>query len=473
MDRVPPDPPEPPDRDASPTPTPMELSLPMFSQGMKRRNEDLQSTTEPPKKIHPNPTQSLPLTPNESLYVHPSVSDTQKTYSEQDNGPFIVHVSVAEASPSSGVTIRPIIFGQLLSKNRIKNIKNDGIKKVGRNRLSVEFKTSKDANDFIDNPILPLHKYTPSIPNYNITRMGLIKGIPTDFSMDELVESLIIPEHCGVVLKARRLNRKQMVNGNSTWIPSQSVVLTFKGQSLPNRVFSFHTSIPVETYQLPTIQCHNCCRFGHIKAQCRSNPRCYRCAQPHLGESCVVSEDKSTCMYCSGNHFAINKYCPEQQRQKSIKSKMSQDCISFQEASQLFPSPRRSYADSSRISIATPSSHPPPHPQIPSLTQSYRKTVSLSPHPYPQPGKGYDRLAHQAISGSLPSSLPNGCAILNPSQPPEVSPNDDCLDLLWLLVINILSKFNDVPLPPNVAAKIMPLLQNLTKNDSEHLSVEH
>lgn len=478
MDRVPPDPPDPPDptniSERESFPIAMESSPPVFSQlGTKRRIEAPASPSVPQKKTLSNLTQSFVPTPNDSLFIHPSISDTQKAYSVLDKGPFIVHVSRNESSPSSGTTIRPIIFGQLLSKNKVKNIVNDGVKKIGRNRISVEFKSFKDANDFIINPLLDLYKYTSSIPNYNITRMGLIRGIPIELSMDELVESLSIPEHCGIVLKARRLNRKLVVEGNSSWIPSQTVVLTFKGQSLPEKIFSYYTSIPVESYLLPTIQCNNCCRFGHIKLQCRSNPRCYRCAQPHLGESCDVGEDKSTCLYCSGNHFAINKSCPEQLRQKSIKIKMSQDCISFQEASALFPSSRRSYADTSKSVMSHHSSVPQSYPSVPASSHSYKKTVALPPRPRPVSGRGYDREAHQAISGSLPSSLPNGCAFINSSESSEASPNEDCLDLLWLLVINILSKFSDVPLPPNVAPKIMPLLHLLTKNGPEHFTVEH
>ncbi|CAH2090165.1 unnamed protein product [Euphydryas editha] len=203
-------------------------------------------------------------------------------------------------------------------------------------------------------------KYKASVPTYNITRIGLIKGIPVDWSMEELVESLELPSGCGAVMKARRLNRKNIQEGSVSWIPTQSVVLTFRGQILPNRVFSFHTSLPVETYKFPTIQCLNCCRFGHIKSQCRFKPRCYKCSQEHSGDSCDVTKENVTCLHCSGRHFTTQKDCPEYLRQIKINTDMSQDNISYMEASSGYPPVRRSYAEMAKEMFTPPHIFLPP-----------------------------------------------------------------------------------------------------------------
>ncbi|CAF4946449.1 unnamed protein product [Pieris macdunnoughi] len=84
--------------------------------------------------------------------------------------------------------------------------------------------------------------------------MGLVRGGPADWSMQEFVETLEIPEGFDIVLKDRRLNRKINSNGQITWTPTQTVVLTFHRQTLMERVLSCHNSLSVETYQLPTIQ---------------------------------------------------------------------------------------------------------------------------------------------------------------------------------------------------------------------------
>lgn len=477
MDREPPEPPDPSDGDLSPLQ--MELSPPIFTLNATKRRLDIddESQPEPSKKTiteQPDHTPSVSIQSSDSktIYTHPLLSEMPKMYLQHDKGPFIVHISRQETTPSSGTTIRPIIFGQFLKKNNINNIVEGGIKKIGRNRISVEFKTGKDANEFIKNSVLSLYKYEAVIPNYNVTRLGLVRGIPTELTMEELVEAMTTPDHCGVVLKARRLNRKQVENGVPSWIPTQTVVLTFLGQCLPTRIFLYYTSIIVEAYQLPTIQCNNCCRFGHIKTQCRSQPRCYRCAQSHPGENCTVTADKATCLHCSGTHFATNRNCLEHSRQKSIKIRMTQDNISFQEAAALFPSVKRSFAEVSNVSNTSSSSYSAKQTASTSLSQSYRKTVFTTPRRPSSLGKSFDREAHNNIIRNCPSTLPNGCALDSSSNTEDDSPNDECLDLLWLLVINILKKFSDVPIPPNVAPKILPLLSLLTKHGPENCSVE-
>ncbi|XP_045445751.1 uncharacterized protein LOC123653814 [Melitaea cinxia] len=275
----------------------------------------------------------------QTVHVHPSFSEAPMSYAEDDKGPFIVHVSREVSDPASGTTIRAIKFGQFLHTNKIKSVVNDGVKNVGRNKISVQFTSAEAANSFLSNPVLDLCKYKTTVPTYNITRIGLVKGVPVDWSMQELVESLELPSGCGQVMKARRLNRKTISEGTVTWIPTQSVVLTFRGQMLPEKIYSYHTSLPVEIYKFPTIQCLICCRYSHIKTQCRSKPRCYKCAQPHTGESCEVSEDNATCLHCSGKHFTINKSCPEFSRQQSIKVIMAQESISYLEASSRIPLP--------------------------------------------------------------------------------------------------------------------------------------
>ncbi|KAJ0174214.1 hypothetical protein K1T71_010360 [Dendrolimus kikuchii] len=47
------------------------------------------------------------------------------------------------------------------------------------------------------------------------------------------------------------------------------------------------------TYQLPTIQCFTCCRFGHVSDKCRSKPRCYKCGQLHSGNTCSVAPENA------------------------------------------------------------------------------------------------------------------------------------------------------------------------------------
>ncbi|KOB70054.1 reverse transcriptase, partial [Operophtera brumata] len=323
---LPPDPPDPPD---GPTPTSSSQDVTRPNPKSKRKAQDLPSSadsTATASKVQAKPTEIDEAPTHASIqttWLHPILVIGVKEYSAIDKGPFIVQVSREVPDVSAGTTIRPIKFGQFLSNHKIANICSDGIKSVGRNRVSVEFRTATDANKFLEKTeLLSQYKYVADIPTYNITRMGLVRNVPVDMSVEEFAENLEVPSGCGYVIKARRLNRKSVEDGKSSWVPTQAVVLTFRGQILPQRVFSFHTSLPVEIYQLPTIQCQNCCRFGHVKAQCRSKPRCYKCTKDHTGEGCDKTEAQAFCLHCNGNHFANSRSCPELERQRSIKAFM-------------------------------------------------------------------------------------------------------------------------------------------------------
>lgn len=472
MDPPTPDPPDPPD----PTTTMDTSSEPwqLVSNSNKRRLVDENQSVSQSISKKTIITPELASASIQNVFISNTIVIGIKAYTSTDKGPFLVHISRTEPDPSAGTTIRPIKFGQFLVHNKVQNICPDGVKKVGRNKLSVEFRSAADANKFLDNPVLTMCKYEASIPSYNITKMGIVRQIPVDLSMDEFVESLELPIGCGEVLKARRLNRKSIDEGKISWVPTQTVVLTFHGQFLPSKIFSFHTSLPVEIYHYPTIQCLSCCRFGHIKAQCRSKPRCYRCAQPHTGDSCSVEECKATCLYCSGQHFASNKNCPEQGRQRSIKLLMSQEGVSYEDASNQCPKTNRSFAEVAQdmYSNPFPTYQAPTRPPIPNYitsnqSGSYRKTLPTPPRPRALPEKSYDREAHQAIVGNIPSSLPNGCALLN-DQPPAVSQEEGLLDLLLTLIINIISRQNSI-IPSNVAQKLMSAIALSSNNNGSNV----
>ncbi|CAH3863488.1 unnamed protein product [Pieris brassicae] len=83
----------------------------------------------------------------------------------------------------------------------------------------------------------------------------------------------------------------------------------------------------------------------------------------------------------------------------------------------------------SSISLSRPITIPS---QVSPKTTSYRKTVFLPPSCKPTLGRSYEKVANEAITSNLPSSLSNGCALSAPSPiNNEVSPNDNLLDCLY------------------------------------------
>lgn len=414
----------------------------------------------------------LPIPSVQSTYVSPEFTSRKNKYEDSD-APFLVHVSKKENEPSSGVSLRPIHFGYFLSKNNIKNVLADGVKHVGRNRISVEFKSATDANSFLELPTLTQYNYEAVIPSYNITRMGIIRNMPTEWSLEEIVEELnsdLPLRGLGKIVRARRLNRKvRNDDGTPSWVPTQSVVLTFSGQRLPEYVYGFFNSIPVETYLLPTIQCNKCCRFGHVKSQCRSKPRCFICSQPHEGEAC--DKTSPTCLFCSGSHRANDQTCPEFDRQKKIKYVMSTENKSYQEASARYPrTGMRSYSGTTSKVPTIVCSSQASSPRIPQKT-SYRKTV-FTPRRTSTPASspGYDRRAHQRLTESPSSSLSNGCAISNTT----ISTSDSSMPKVNEVssVLNFFSRLSEVDLPNNLREKLTQLLFSLPDGSSHYSAME-
>lgn len=375
-----------------------------------------------PTNVHqyqPAPSQaSQSQSPNNPANPsHPTMQIGRTIYEAYDIGPFVVH---AQKVPSDKdiPSLHPVQFGYFLKQNSIKNIINGSIKRIGRNRISISFSDYKYANEFINNPCLTRNNFKAFIPSFNVTRMGLVRGVPAEWTPEEIMDNISLPVGSGKLIKVRRLNYKVRNSTPPEWKPSQTVVLTFDGQALPKHVFVCYNALPVELYSYPTIQCYSCCRFGHTKTKCNSRPRCYKCGQGHTGDTCTIEDDSAYCCLCSGLHFATNRKCPEYERQTKIKLYMAQRCVSYAEANKAHEPVSKSFADIVKLSNMQNTSHSPlsptspSSPSIPSYSRSYRKTVFTKPTS-PKPKRlGYNKTEHFNLIKDYDAPPPhNGVAL--------------------------------------------------------------
>lgn len=396
-----------------------------------------------PNPSPPAPSSSTPFTPV-----------TRAQYESTDNAPYIVHVQRLTESPNDSTTLHPIIFGKFLKRNAIYNIVNGSVKRIGRNRVSIAFSNHIDANAFIKHDSLNSNNLKAFIPTYNVSRMGVIRGVPTDLSPEEMMECTTVPSGCGKILKLRRINFKEIVNGAPVWKPTQTVVVTFDGQVLPNRIYMCYTALIVQLYTYPTIQCYNCCRFGHTKLQCRSKPRCFKCGREHSGDSCDIDEECISCCSCGGIHFATSKSCPEYTRQQKIKFSMAEKCISYAEASRIHPPLSRSYAEMLATAKDQNTQSEKAHKLNHVTPSSYRKTVFLTPRSPPKLAKGYDQKTHINLTSTPSPTLSNGCA-LNEGRTEDRQLNiSDVIALLKSLI-------QSNTIEPSNAAKIIDIISIL------------
>lgn len=391
-----------------------------------------------------------------------AASTGRTRYVESDCAPYVVHVQKIPTSNDERPTLHPLAFGKFLKKGNFKNIINGSVKRLGRNKISLSFSTVPDVNSFLTNSSLLTQNLKAFIPTFNITRMGLVRGVPAEWSPEEVMENITVPIGCGPIVKIRRLNYKTFIDNTPTWKPSQTIVITFDGQVLPKRIFICYNSLPVDLYIYPTVQCYSCCRFGHTKNVCKSKPRCFKCGREHTGDSCSVSSDEASCCLCTGYHYANSQTCPEYARQKNIKLYMAQNCVSYSEAAKLHPPVSKSFVDT----FVTPEntfSHNNNKlynkPNLPS-SSSYKKTVFLKPRSPTKPVYGYDKAAHNALINDNAIPQPkNGCALENKEKQTidQVLPSDFITALFELL-----SQFNLTP--SNAAPLVNKISHNIIHN---------
>ncbi|CAK1580392.1 unnamed protein product [Parnassius mnemosyne] len=147
---------------------------------------------------------------NTSINGDNAKTDSQKfqslrPYNSTDSGPFIVHVQVKEDSPNSDKTLNAISFGHFLKKLNIQNIVNGGLKRIGRNRITIEFSKFIDANLFLENPSVN-DKYKTFIPSFHVSRMGVIKGVPKDWTPEDIISELSTYPNTIPILKILQWN---------------------------------------------------------------------------------------------------------------------------------------------------------------------------------------------------------------------------------------------------------------------------
>ncbi|XP_073946918.1 uncharacterized protein [Choristoneura fumiferana] len=418
------------------------------------------------------PPSEVSQSPNNPVNAsHPPVSIGRSLYEAYDIGPFVVHVQKI-ATDKEIPSLHPVQFGYFLKQSSIKNIINGSIKRIGRNRISLSFSEYKYANDFINNPCLARNNFKSFIPSFNVTRMGLVRGVPAEWSPEEILDNISLPVGSGKIIKIRRLNYKVRNSTPPEWKPSQTIVITFDGQALPKHVFVCYNALPVELYSYPTIQCYSCCRFGHTKTKCNSRPRCYKCGQGHTGDTCDIEDDSAYCCLCSGLHFATNRKCPEYERQTKIKLYMAQRCVSYTEANKAHEPVSKSFADivklsnlqntpNSPVSPASPSS-----PSIPSYSRSYRKTTFAKPSS-PRPKRlGYNKREHFNLIKDYDAPPPSNGVALNGN-----SNNSETMfsisDVIQLLTeIKSISNSNQ----NNVTEQRRPTIDSLTQLKSSYAS---
>lgn len=269
---------------------------------------------------------SMSTSTNNTIQDKTSQITKNLTYRDTDIGPYIVVIQATGNEKHIG-NYHPMAIGEMLLTTKVEGISK--IKRQGINKVAIEFKTPQHANNFLNNKEIMDKGYEMFIPTNMVTCKGIARGIFPGLSEEKIIKHVKSKRE---VIGVRRFNRRNVnASGKVEYIPTSTIMLTFRGKIMPRFVEILYNDVEIHTYISPVVMCMKCLRFGHTKKQCRSkNERCAKCAEQHLTENCDTLEVK--CYHCNDNHMATDKACKEQQRQKRIKEIMVFENISFFEA---------------------------------------------------------------------------------------------------------------------------------------------
>ena len=126
---------------------------------------------------------------------------------------------------------------------------------------------------------------------------GFAMGVITVPDLSDVEEDDILEElRDQGVQKVRRLVRKE--SGNS--VPTDTLVLSFVGEQLPEKVRVAWRNVKVRQYVPNPVRCFKCQEYGHMASSCKGKERCARCSTiGHSSSSCRAVKAKCT---CGGEH---------------------------------------------------------------------------------------------------------------------------------------------------------------------------
>lgn len=254
-------------------------------------------------------------------------------YSNEDLGPFIVFVESTTKTNNNVGRFNNLKIAKEIFDLQLKEVKK--INNKGLNRLAIEFNNWFAANSFIKNSRLIEKGYKLYIPFNFVTCKGLVRHV----DIDEDINNFANICKCDVeILSAKRLNRKVISNNKTEYVPTGTILFTFRGVFLPKIIHFYGLPLPVAIYIPPVTQCFACLLYGHTKKNCKGKEKCYNCGEKKH-ENDQTTTDSTTefscltkCHFCKESHKTTSKTCPEYQRQLEIKKLMAYENLTFYDA---------------------------------------------------------------------------------------------------------------------------------------------
>ncbi|XP_043467552.1 uncharacterized protein LOC122501853 [Leptopilina heterotoma] len=214
------------------------------------------------------------------------------------------------------------------------------INRSGFGKVRVVLNSGKAANQLLKDKSLSTKGLIAIVPANFVSCQGVMSNVPVDITIDEILANTeIVGPHVRdiKIINARRMNRKTLDEKDNSvkYVPTTTVLLTFSGTILSQRVAIYKGSSQIRPYIPDPRMCSKCSRFGHIAIFCRSKPRCQSCTLEvihDINNICTGPKGTPECLNCHGKHMSSSKECPEFIFQKKVRAYATIHKTSFNEA---------------------------------------------------------------------------------------------------------------------------------------------
>ena len=246
-------------------------------------------------------------------------------YTVRDEAPYRVYIE-----GTGDERINKFAVGSMIRKlEKYRNHVTD-LRYLGRNKIVAFFNSYIKANLFVGEDRLKERGYKAYVPRHLISVRGVLVGIPTDISEEEIMMEI---ESEYQVIDVYRLNR--FVDGRAR--PTNRVSVTFRASRLPEKVKLFCCTNRVRPFIQKVLFCGKCHRFNHKTNNCKGRQRCSRCSEVHNEEDDDYNncQKQVKCFYCKTAHSTTDRNCPERDKQERIKGLMARQNLTYVEAREM------------------------------------------------------------------------------------------------------------------------------------------
>jgi hypothetical protein len=217
------------------------------------------------------------------------------------------------------------------------------LRSINAFKIGITFDLPNNANVFLKNEkLLNELRMVGSIPAAETEATGVLTSVPCDYSNKKIFQ--LIASSKKVISVRRFMRRVKDAQGVVSFLPTQTVAVTFASTQLPEYVTLDHWRHEVGVYVPPVKQCLKCMKFNHIAKFCKNNETCSICSGNHNFKQCDKS--KTQCANCGGDHIAISTTCPlkkQKLEENKIKAKNARYSDLFSAAQ--FPQLNSKYID--------------------------------------------------------------------------------------------------------------------------------